>query len=606
MRHDYHWTFGDHCHIRFPNGGDPVVENDHAFKTDEGCATFSDSGGNILLYTDGRVPYDAADLPVSAPDLGGASSASHSAIIVPPVAGGSRYHVFTMRAWDVGPVGPLSHSTFGAGGGTVSLLSGPTQLTTLGPRFSSERLAAVPHRDCGKYWVIAMDGGTPSATGWGTIDVGVEFPDGKQLGRTAAAATPPPPAAAAPPPPPPPPAPGNIYAILVDSDSAPTTQTVTPYPYRIAPAYCCKISPDGSLLAVTGDQTVDLLRFDRATGAFSAYAQLTGFAGADRSYGVEFSPNSRYLYISVLLQGKIYRHDVGVGVGGTTPIGSLALVGETTTLVHTKYRVGALQLGPNGKIYGVKVMQPTLLEIGDPDNPSPLSVQFLVDAKDAAGDKLVLHKNAILGLPTFTRITRDCDDRCRFIAGEVEATLGEAHSHLYNEMAPCREKSGPHGEAHEPHDAASPATGVGPAGTQAPLCRPLEIPPIRPRVSIRWGNSRCDCIEGDDTEIMHLTICNPYSNVTLSNVVVHQLIVVGPSGQPVPKLPDGSPAIQLVPVGPYCFDDIRPCACVTREFVLRLRGAPGGPYRILVRGICFDACFHADQEECFRFEVCKD
>ena len=61
-----------------------------------------------------------------------------------------------------------------------------------------------------------------------------------------------------------------------------------------------------------------------------------------------------------------------------------------------------------------------------------------------------------------------------------------------------------------------------------------------------------------------------------------------------------------MPIGPYCFDDIPPCACVNREFVLRLRGAPGGPYRILIRGICFDARIHADAEACFAFDVCKD
>lgn len=196
------------------------------------------------------------------------------------------------------------------------------------------------------------------------------------------------------------------------------------------------------------------------------------------------------------------------------PIGSLAFIGETTTLVHSKYRVGALQLGPNGKIYGVKVMQPTLLEIANPDSPAP---QFNVDAVKAGGGTLKLNRNAILGLPTFTRITRDCDDRCSFIAGEVEAQLNEGLSGLHNSMAPCRDRPGPQGESTEPHDHGATATkDIGPGGTPAHACRPLEIRPLRPSVAIRWGSSRCDCIEGDDTEIMHLTICNPYSNVTLS------------------------------------------------------------------------------------------
>jgi hypothetical protein len=139
-----------------------------------------------------------------------------------------------------------------------------------------------------------------------------------------------------------------------------------------------------------------------------------------------------------------------------------------------------------------------------------------------------------------------------------------------------------------------------------PHCEPVDIPPLEPQVYIRWGDSRCDCIEGDDTEIMHLTVCNPYRNVTLSNLVVSQIVVVDSNGNPVPNLPNGDPSIELVPIGPYCFDDIAPCTCVTREFVLWLRGAPGGTYHIRIKGICFDACFHGDADACFQFEVCKD
>ena len=37
--HDHHWTFGRNCHIRFPGGGDPVLDTDHGFASSEGCAT---------------------------------------------------------------------------------------------------------------------------------------------------------------------------------------------------------------------------------------------------------------------------------------------------------------------------------------------------------------------------------------------------------------------------------------------------------------------------------------------------------------------------------------------------------------------------------------
>lgn len=172
--------------------------------------------------------------------------------------------------------------------------------------------------------------------------------------------------------------------------------------------------------------------------------------------------------------------------------------------------------------------------------------------------------------------------RCRKVAAEVTAQL--AHVKKFNPLRPCTQDQ----------------------PIEKPRCAPLKLPVIRPWTSIRWGDSQCDCIEGDDTEIMHLTVCNVYNNLTLANLIVNQLVVVLPNGSPVPNLPDGSPSIQLVPRGPYCFGDIPPCSCVTREFVLRLRGAPPGPYQIRIRGICFEARIPGYEEDCFIFNVCKD
>lgn len=173
------------------------------------------------------------------------------------------------------------------------------------------------------------------------------------------------------------------------------------------------------------------------------------------------------------------------------------------------------------------------------------------------------------------------DERCKRLAAEVNKQL-HGLSRRQNRMVPC---TGPDNEY---------------------VCEPLDIPRIEPWITISWGDSKCDCIESDDTEIMYLTVCNPYSNLTLSNVTIQQVLVVDGSGKPVPNLPNGNPCIQLIPVGPYFFDDIAPGTCVSRQFLLRLRGALGGKHRILLRGICFDACIHGDNDDCFSFEVCKD
>ena len=141
---------------------------------------------------------------------------------------------------------------------------------------------------------------------------------------------------------------------------------------------------------------------------------------------------------------------------------------------------------------------------------------------------------------------------------------------------------------------------------QIPPCQDVQLPDLRPRVYVFWGAARCDCIEGDDTEIMTILVYNPYRNLTLSNVEINRITVVDVNGNPVPVLPDGTDSIQLVPRGTYCFGDIRPCGFAYRQFVLRLRGAPPGTYRILIQGICFEVCLHRLVDECVTFEVCRD
>lgn len=543
--HDYHWTFGNGPHISFPGGGAPVVGAPHGFTSNEGCATLSDSSGNLLCYTDGRILYDAANNPINPPpnpSLGGTSSSANAAIIVPPAGGGSLYHVFATSDWEgVGQpnVGPVTYTPVAVGAG-VTIVAPPAKLA-FGPQRSSEKLAAVPHVDCNKYWVVSLHVDTITST----------------------------------------PGTGTFFAMLIDSDAGPTAaNTVSqPYPYANSAhgGYCMKFSPDGNLLALTSMVSLEIFNFNRATGAIGAHSQITGFSLADRVYGLEFSPDSQYIYFTGCDGGYINRHQINLG---STTLSATVQVGQWLTPGIGNLRVGALQLAPNGSIYGVKVSQSTLFEIADPNNPS--AVQFNATATQAGGGPLNLNGAGVLGLPTFTRIADDCADNCRNLAAAVDAQL--AGTPKVNVLRPCDDRQ----------------------PVEQPRCLPVDLPRIAPWTSVGWGDSQCDCIEGDDTEVMNLTVCNPYRNLTLSSLTIHQVVVVQANGAAVANLPDGTPSVQLVPMGPYCFDDLAPCTCVTRQFVLRLRGAVPGPYRILLRGICFDACFHGDEQDCFVFNVCKD
>src|SRR3982751_3207293 len=114
------------------------------------------------------------------------------------------------------------------------------------------------------------------------------------------------------------------------------------------------------------------------------------------------------------------------------------------------------------------------------------------------------------------------DGRCKRLAVELNKQL-HGLSKLKNKMTP------------------------GNGATQEPRHEPLNIPRIEPWVTISWGDSECDCIESDDTEIMYLTVCNPYSNLTLANVTIQEVRVVDANNKAVPTLPNGDPCIELIP-----------------------------------------------------------
>lgn len=142
-------------------------------------------------------------------------------------------------------------------------------------------------------------------------------------------------------------------------------------------------------------------------------------------------------------------------------------------------------------------------------------------------------------------------------------------------------------------------------------CKIARLPEIRPCIAVKWGNSECDCFETDDTEIVYLSVCNCYSNLGFSNLHLSHLEIVNEDRTPVALLPDGTPSVQIVPLGPLCFGDIGPCEeegrnCVTRQVMVRTRGARGGRYRLLIHGICYDVHIAMNQDDCFVLDLCQD
>ncbi|MEA2204865.1 MAG: hypothetical protein QOE77_1641 [Blastocatellia bacterium] len=143
-------------------------------------------------------------------------------------------------------------------------------------------------------------------------------------------------------------------------------------------------------------------------------------------------------------------------------------------------------------------------------------------------------------------------------------------------------------------------------------CVAVTLPEIKPCISVAWGDSRCDCMETDDVEVLCITVCNCYSNVTFNDLTIGQIRITDMAGNPVPVLPDGTPSVRVIPSGPICFGDIGPCKgknkpdCVSRELVLYTRGAVGQEYRLSFEGVCFNVSHEFQSEECFVVTLCQD
>jgi WD40 repeat protein len=126
-------------------------------------------------------------------------------------------------------------------------------------------------------------------------------------------------------------------------------------------------SPDGTLLAAAlwdSDSNFEVLRFDRSTGEVSDPILLKGY---EEAYGVCFSPDGTKLYGTANGRGggkaQIIQFDLLAG--------DEAAIAKSAVVVGTSGspRIGALQLGPDGRMYVARqdnihlgvISQPNLL-----------------------------------------------------------------------------------------------------------------------------------------------------------------------------------------------------------------------------------------------------
>ena len=405
-----HWYFGNGAGLIFDVNAGTVSATANAsatIQTNEGCSSISDFNGNLLFYTDGRNVWDKnhdimpnADYYAGTGLMGDPSSTS-SGLIVPKPGNLNQYYIFTVdephhqNAFAFPNQGPadedgnpipfyttpngnpngsvpgdddgfnngLAYSlidlTLNNGNGDVVSTEKNVQLQTYDPTDQaqdsykcSEKITAVEHSDGQSYWVLT------------------HFRD-------------------------------QFYAFRVDGTGVNTTPIstqitplITEQGYRRNAIGYMKASPDGTKIAVchrqNGNQqggfsnstgSVRLYDFDNSTGILSNARNIFPNSGP---YGLEFSPDSSKLYVSS--DDAVWQFDLSAA----------NIAGSIDSVYNGLDFIGALQLGPDGKIYAANTTDDQSLDVINDPNELGAGCDYVQN-----GIQLAVGTSSNIGLPPF-------------------------------------------------------------------------------------------------------------------------------------------------------------------------------------------------------------
>ena len=307
------WYFGNGAGITFNDDGTVTSKNDGQLDTFEGCATISDPEGRLLFYTDGIIVYNQDhEVMQNGNNLNGDPSSTQSAIIVPKPLDPDIFYIVTVDTKvtendvDTG----LNYSTVDItqNNGRGAVIEKNSNLLA----DCSEKLAAVI-KDCSdeSVWLITL------ATPDGSLGLFNTF---------------------------------HAFEINENGFAANSVKSTFSSLFIEDPRGNLKFSTDGTKMASANMQSgLFLYDFDAQTGLVSNQTEINLPGTSNFAYGLEFSPNSRFLYVhsSNDLQQSPDHFSSLFQLDLTAPdLSNSAILIDSRPI----YR-GSLQLGDNGKIY---------------------------------------------------------------------------------------------------------------------------------------------------------------------------------------------------------------------------------------------------------------
>ena len=324
------WNFGTMAGITF-NSGVPTSHKNSAMSHNYGCATISDSLGNLLFYTNGMTVYDRDNhVMPQGTGLLGSTTGYQNCIIVPIPERTDEYYIFT-----VGTCDNISLTCVGLHYSIVKMNLN-NGLGDVDPQFKNiplaqsdkaiEKITAVKHVNGTDYWIVVRNLSEPE---------------------------------------------NEFHSYLVTKAGINTIPKRSSCLLFVPAAHgtnrgAIKISPDGKYLVslniygYAGTNGNEIGYFDASSGQISLVYTFNPMNFNE--HGAEFSPNNRFLYMTSLQtqQERILQFDMS-----KLSVVSTFMASEIEIAAGNK--ATGIQLGPNGKIYVARNNREYLGVINFPD-----------------------------------------------------------------------------------------------------------------------------------------------------------------------------------------------------------------------------------------------
>ena len=345
------WYFGTNAGLSF-NTDPPTPLTNGQLNTYEGCAAVSDINGNLLFYTDGIYVYNKMhNVMPNGSGLMGDPSSTQSAIIVPQPGTYNvslkRFNIYYIFTVDVhtgsdGVNYSIVDMTLDNGLGDITVKNVHLFGTT-----TTEKICATKHANGCDFWIIGKLRDNNTFYSYILNNNGLQPPVISNTGPTI----------------------GNSWGYM-------------------------KVSHNSQLIAIAHTGTgagIHVYDFDNNTGNITLKFSDVPNIGYDWYYGIEFSPDDNLLYFTALHCPNIYQYNLNV-IDNLAFKSSLTLIGTTSNTVH--YKLGALQIAKNNKIY-VAIEEKTSLGVINNPNIQGAGCNYTDLSQDLDG------RSCGLGLPTF-------------------------------------------------------------------------------------------------------------------------------------------------------------------------------------------------------------